>query len=288
MSHPRVGLLLATGGQAMVQAAYRSGTPAIGVGPGNAPALISADADLRPCGAQCGREQVVRQRLDLRSGKPSGRRGERARAPDRRIDAAGRGRSDTQRERARFETKPSIPQTGRFTSRLVGQDAATLARLARIERPYAIQLLVVPTDSVAAGNYLAAEKLAPVASLFTVADTDDGIDACRRLLEIDGTGHTAIIHTRGRRPQSALRGRDAGQPHHRQLPGHARAHGNHDRPGAVADARMRHVGRQFHDQQRHLQGPAEHQARRLFHARAAGERCASAQRHVSQIEETDR
>ena len=41
------GMLLATGGQAMVQAAYRSGKPAIGVGPGNAPALIVADADLK-------------------------------------------------------------------------------------------------------------------------------------------------------------------------------------------------------------------------------------------------
>src|SRR5262245_26463922 len=46
MSHPQVGLVLATGGRAMVRAAYTSGTPAIGVGPGNAPALISADADL--------------------------------------------------------------------------------------------------------------------------------------------------------------------------------------------------------------------------------------------------
>jgi acetaldehyde dehydrogenase/alcohol dehydrogenase len=68
--------------------------------------------------------------------------------------------------------------------------------LARIERPYDIQLLVVPTDSVATGNYLAAEKLAPVTSLFTVATTDDGINVCRRLLEIDGMGHTAIIHAR--------------------------------------------------------------------------------------------
>ena len=71
-----------------------------------------------------------------------------------------------------------------------------LARLAHIERPYTIQMLVIPSDSVSAGNYLAAEKLAPVASLFTVADADEGIDVCRKLLEIDGTGHTAIIHTR--------------------------------------------------------------------------------------------
>ena len=47
MSHPDVALVLATGGRAMVQSAYRSGNPAIGVGPGNAPALVSADANLQ-------------------------------------------------------------------------------------------------------------------------------------------------------------------------------------------------------------------------------------------------
>ena len=100
MSHRRVGLLLATGGQAMVHAAYRSGTPAIGVGPGNAPALISADADLR----HVARSVVVSKSFD--NGLICGAEnhlvveaGARARA-DRRIDAARRGRSDERRERA--------------------------------------------------------------------------------------------------------------------------------------------------------------------------------------------
>jgi acetaldehyde dehydrogenase/alcohol dehydrogenase len=55
---------------------------------------------------------------------------------------------------------------------------------------------VVPTESLAPDNYLAAEKLAPVVSLFTVADMDEGMNVCRRLLEIEGAGHTALIHTR--------------------------------------------------------------------------------------------
>ena len=51
MSHPGVGLILATGGPGMVKAAYSSGTPAIGVGAGNAPAWVAADADLKAAAA---------------------------------------------------------------------------------------------------------------------------------------------------------------------------------------------------------------------------------------------
>jgi acetaldehyde dehydrogenase / alcohol dehydrogenase len=194
MSDRRVGLLLATGGQAMVHAAYRSGTPAIGVGPGNAPTLIGADADLR----HVARSVVMSKSFD--NGLICGAENHLI------VEASARARLIaelmqqgaavlTRNESARFQDAAVDPGTRRFTSRIVGQDAATLARLARIERPYAIQLLVVPTDSVAAGNYLTAEKLAPVTSLFAVASTDDGINMCRRLLEIDGMGHTAIIHT---------------------------------------------------------------------------------------------
>ena len=195
MSHRRVGLLLATGGQAMVQAAYRSGTPAIGVGPGNAPALISADADL----AHAARSVVESKSFDngLICGAENHLVVEAGARAQLIAELMQQGAAVlTRSESARFRDEAVDPRTGRFTSRLVGQDAATLARLAHIERPYTIQLLVVPTDSVSAGNYLAAEKLAPVTSLFTVADADDGIDVCRRLLEIDGMGHTAIIHTR--------------------------------------------------------------------------------------------
>jgi acyl-CoA reductase-like NAD-dependent aldehyde dehydrogenase len=100
MSHRRVGLLLATGGQAMVHAAYRSGTPAIGVGPGNAPTLVSADADLR----HVARSVVLSKSFD--NGLICGAEnhlvveaGARARLI-RRIDPARRGRSDKKREHA--------------------------------------------------------------------------------------------------------------------------------------------------------------------------------------------
>ena len=102
----------------------------------------------------------------------------------------------TELESARFQDAAVNDETHRLASSIVGQSAATLARLASIERPYDIQLLVIPTASVDPTNYLAAEKLAPVVSLFTVADIDEGIRVCRALLDIDGTGHTAILHSR--------------------------------------------------------------------------------------------
>jgi acyl-CoA reductase-like NAD-dependent aldehyde dehydrogenase len=178
----------------MVHAAYRSGTPAIGVGPGNAPALVSADADLGHA-ARC---VVMSKSFDngLICGAENHLVVEAGARAELIAELTQQGAAVlTSDESARFQDEAIDPMTGRFTPRIVGHDAATLARLARIKRPYDIQLLVVPTDSVAAGNYLAAEKLAPVTSLFTVANVDDGINMCRRLLEIDGMGHTAIIHS---------------------------------------------------------------------------------------------
>jgi acyl-CoA reductase-like NAD-dependent aldehyde dehydrogenase/hypothetical membrane protein len=194
MSHPDVGLVLATGGAAMVKAAYRSGTPAIGVGPGNAPALIAADADVahvahsvvasKPFdnGLICGAENSLVVVTDLREGLIA--------ELERHGAAVLRSA-----EAARLHNAVVDPQSQRFKPRVIGQPAATLAAWGNIQRPFEIQLLVVPTASVAEANYLAAEKLAPVVGLFTVADAEEGLKICRALLEIGGAGHTAIIHT---------------------------------------------------------------------------------------------
>jgi acetaldehyde dehydrogenase/alcohol dehydrogenase len=194
MGHAQVGLVLATGGSAMVQAAYRSGTPAIGVGPGNAPVLLAADADIdhaarsivksKPFdnGLVCGAENSLVVETSMRAGLIE------------QLEQAGAAVL-TPAEAARFQHAAVDPQTHRFKPHIIGRDAATLAEWAGIKRSYAIQLLVVPTGAVAASNYLAAEKLAPVVGLFTVADADEGLRICRALLEIDGAGHTAIIYT---------------------------------------------------------------------------------------------
>lgn len=193
MGHPHVGLVLATGGAAMVRAAYSSGTPAIGVGPGNAPVLISADTDIghaarsialsKPFdnGLICGAEQnlvvaaAVRDALII----ALERHGAAVLSPA---------------ESARFLQAAIDPQTRQLKPSVIGQDAAALVARADIRRGYPIKLLVVLADRIAAERWLAAEKLAPVLSLFTVTDEDEGLRVCRALLEVDGAGHTAIIH----------------------------------------------------------------------------------------------
>ena len=195
MGHRQVGLVLATGGRAMVKAAYSSGRPAIGVGPGNAPVLISADADIGHAarsavlsktfdnGLICGAENNLVVVAEVRA---------RLIAELERNGAAVL----TPAEAARFLDAAVDQQTRRFKPDILGQDAATLAQLALIRRRHGIRLLVIPSDLIAVESYLAAEKLAPVVSLFTVADTDQGLHVCRALLDIDGRGHTAIIHAR--------------------------------------------------------------------------------------------
>ena len=133
MSHRHVGLVLATGGQAMVRAAYRSGTPAIGVGPGNAPALIAADADLR----HAARSVVLSKSFD--NGLICGAEnhlvveaGARARLVAELVQAGAAVL--TTAESARFQDAAVDPQMQRLMSPIVGQDAATLAMLAHIER----------------------------------------------------------------------------------------------------------------------------------------------------------
>jgi len=87
------------------------------------------------------------------------------------------------------------PARNRLISSIYGQSAADIAAQAKIRRPYPIKLLVAPTEEVSERNPLAFEKLAPILSLFTVADEQAGMRVCEDLLMLDGSGHTAMIYT---------------------------------------------------------------------------------------------
>ncbi|HEY3230967.1 MAG TPA: hypothetical protein VGJ87_17205 [Roseiflexaceae bacterium] len=165
------------------------------MGPGNAPVLISADADL----GHAARSAVLSKSFDngLICGAENNLVVEAGVRASLIAELERHGAAVlTPEETARFLGEAVDPQTGQFKPGIIGRDAATLAELAQIQRRHPIQLLVIPTDLVAAENCLAAEKLAPVLSLFTVAEADEGLRVCRALLDIDGSGHTAIIHAR--------------------------------------------------------------------------------------------
>lgn len=193
MSHAKVSLVLATGGPGLVKAAYSSGTPAIGVGPGNAPALIAADADLDAAA----RAIITSKSFD--NGLICG--AEHNLVADARIVAPLIGSLEqygaavlTAGEERDFFLQAVEAKPGELRRAVVGQSAELIARTVGIVRPYPIRLLVIPTATTVEGFY-AGEKLAPVLSLFTVSDEEEGLQLCRSLLNLAGAGHTAAIHS---------------------------------------------------------------------------------------------
>ena len=203
MRHPGVSMILATGGTAMVKAAYSSGTPAIGVGPGNAPAWVCADADVEAAarmvvaskafdhGIICGSENnlvVDRSVRDAFTGAL------------RRAGAAVLTAAECDRvARVAFDDRD-----GRLRRSVLGQAAAAIAAQAGIAVPAGTRLLVAPVPRQAVPGPYGREKLAPLLSLFTAEGEDDGIRLCRQILGNGGRGHTAIIHTRSERLQSSF------------------------------------------------------------------------------------
>jgi acetaldehyde dehydrogenase/alcohol dehydrogenase len=197
MGHEGVSLVLATGSAGMVAAAYSSGTPALGVGPGNAPCYIAADADIETAafgiisskpydnGLICGAEHNLVVDEEVR---------------DAFVPALERhGAAVLNAEETRRFIAAAVGPDGRaFVGRVIGQSAQAIADRVGISRSYPIKLIVVPAavDAVEQGSPLAKEKLAPLLSLFTVHGEDDGFALCRRILVAHGAGHTAVIHTR--------------------------------------------------------------------------------------------
>jgi acyl-CoA reductase-like NAD-dependent aldehyde dehydrogenase len=194
MRHRGVSLILATGGAGLVRAAYSSGTPAIGVGPGNAPAWICDDADLDCAAAAvvmsktfdngmvCGAEHnlVVDASVGLAFTEALTRHGACILTPE---------------EAATFTARAVDSAQQTLRSDLIGQSASDIAARVGIHRSYPIRLLIVRTTVRDVAGPYGGEKLAPVLSLFTVTNVEEGLMLCANLLERAGTGHTAIIHT---------------------------------------------------------------------------------------------
>jgi len=193
MMHDDVSIILATGGPSMVKAAYSSGTPAIAVGPGNAPAWVCADAD---AGAVA--EMVVGSK-SFDNGVICGSGNNLV------VDACIReafvetlvshGAAVLSAPEVETFTAAVIVEGGHLLRELIGQSAEKILEAAGIGRDYPVRLVVVPVGRDAIDGPFGMEMLAPVVPLFTVAGRDDGMALCQELLARFGAGHTAIIHT---------------------------------------------------------------------------------------------
>ncbi|MBN1192029.1 MAG: aldehyde dehydrogenase family protein [Dehalococcoidales bacterium] len=195
MKHPGVSLILATGGTSMVRAAYSSGTPAIGVGSGNAPVLVCSDADIARAaknivdgksfdnGVICGSENNLVVVSSVRE------------EFIRQLQANGAIVLSAD-EKARFTPRIFDSETSTLKKSLVGRSAEIIAEQAGIAGKQKIRLVVVPIEGNEITGPYAHEKLAPVLSLYTVKDEDEGFRVAGHILEMQGRGHTAVIYSR--------------------------------------------------------------------------------------------
>lgn len=196
MKHPDVSLILATGGPSMVKAAYSSGTPAIGVGPGNAPVWIAEDADI-----QQSAEDIVNSK-SFDNGVICGSENNLivdASVKDELLDALEykgvKILNDSEKQTALNQWFDS--SSHHINKQFIGQHPQKLGDcLSALEdSDTSPDLFIIPADANEADGPLGREKLAPVLSLFTVSSDNEATQLCRKLLTNEGEGHTAVVHT---------------------------------------------------------------------------------------------
>ena len=185
-------VILATGGPGMVKAAYSSGKPAIGVGPGNTPAIIDETADLQMAvnsvllsktfdnGVICASEQSV-QVVDSvydEVKKEFQKRG-----------AYVLNEKETDKVRA------IILKNGGLNADIVGQSAFKIAEMAGFEVPESAKILIGEVESTNLDEPFAHEKLSPVLAMYRSDDFDEALETARVLIEQGGLGHTSVLYT---------------------------------------------------------------------------------------------
>jgi acetaldehyde dehydrogenase (acetylating) len=194
MRHERTGVILATGGPGMVKAAYSSGKPAFGGGPGNVPVLVDTSADLEDAvpkivegksfdyGTVCSSEQAIVAERSLRDRILALLKTQKAYiATDAQKEALG---------------KLLVMPNFSINPNCVGQAPTKLARMAGFEVPPDTSIICAEVEGVGKQHPLSMEKLSPVLALIWVADFAAALDTCYALLKFGGLGHTAVIYSR--------------------------------------------------------------------------------------------
>ena len=194
MNHPNISLILATGGSGMVRSAYSAGKPALGVGPGNVPCYINSNVDVeRACtdlilsktfdnGMICASEQAVI------------------------VDEAIQQQFETymKKNRCYFLNEEETQKVSDYVinsekqavnSAVVGKPAAWIAAHAGISVPEDTKILLARLADVGPDYPLSREKLSPVLAYYVVKDYREGFQKAKKMLELGGLGHSAVIHS---------------------------------------------------------------------------------------------
>ena len=194
MRHPLTGVILATGGTGLVRAAYSSGRPAYGVGPGNVPALIERTANVRKAvadilagktfdyGTICSSEQAIVAEEPV----------------------CDQVLEECRQQGAYFLTEDEINRLGALVflggahvpnTRVVGRPATVIAEMAGIKVPATTRVLIGRLVGVGRNVPLSGEKLSPILAFYSAPNLVTGIEVCVRLLQHGGLGHTSSIHS---------------------------------------------------------------------------------------------
>lgn len=201
MHHPGIATILATGGNSMVRAAYSAGKPALGVGAGNVPAWIESSAKLKRAvndivlsksfdnGMICASEQAVV--LD-----------------DAIYDAALAEFGQLHAHLASPDEKRMLEEfifgatahgencgEAKLNAAVVGRSPAWIAEQAGFSVPPQTSIILAEVGQVGPSEPLTREKLCPVLAVLRVSSREEGLEACTRMVEFHGLGHSAAIHT---------------------------------------------------------------------------------------------
>ncbi len=201
MKHRKTAVILATGGTGLVRAAYSSGKPAFGVGPGNVPVFIERSANISKAvydiltgtcfdnGTICASEQSV--------------------VVDAPVETAVREQFRQQgghfldSSEADAVAKVLLTPQRTLNAGIVGKSAAYIADLAGITIPENTRCLVADCAGVGRDFPWSVEKLSPTLAFFVVDGVEEGVTRCHEILQFGGMGHTAGMHTQDR--EAAIR-----------------------------------------------------------------------------------
>ena len=183
--------ILATGGPGMVKAAYSSGKPALGVGPGNTPVIIDDTADVKMAvnsiihsktfdnGMICASEQSVTVLESVYKAVKE--------------EFKYRGCYFLKKEEL-DKVRSTILINGALNAKIVGQKAATIAKMAGVEVPEETKILIGEVDSVDISEPFAHEKLSPVLAMYKAKTFDEALEKAAQLVADGGYGHTSSLY----------------------------------------------------------------------------------------------
>jgi acetaldehyde dehydrogenase (acetylating) len=189
-----VAVILATGGMGLVRAAYSSGKPAYGVGPGNAPCYVEGSADVKKAGSDI----IVGKTFDngLLCSSPNSVVVDAAISEELKRECVSQGAYFLNPAEIDAVTKALVSPQRLPNPALVGQPATVIAEKAGITIPGGTRVLIAPLAGVGRDYPLSIEKLSPVLSWYVVQDWREGCERCKEILRYGGMGHTMSIHSR--------------------------------------------------------------------------------------------